>query len=66
MAWQDRLSSNPEICHGKVCVNGTRIMVSVVLDNIAAGFTPEQIIHAYPSLVPEDIQACLEYAAEAI
>lgn len=38
-------------------------MVSVVLDNIAAGFTPEQIIHAYPSLVPEDIQACLEYAA---
>lgn len=64
MAWQDRISSNPDICHGKACVTGTRIMVSVVLDNIAAGLTPKQIVEAYPTLTPEDIRACLEYAAE--
>ena len=39
-------------------------MVSVVLDNIAAGLTPKQIVEAYPTLTPEDIRACLEYAAE--
>ena len=37
MSWRDRLSSNPEICHGKVCIRGTRIFVSIILDNLAAG-----------------------------
>ena len=64
MGWQNRISSTPEICHGKARVTGTRIMVSVVLDNIAAGLSAPQIIQAYPTLAPEDIQACLEYAAE--
>jgi len=38
-------------------------MVSVVLDNLAAGLTPEQITRSYPPLTPEDIQACVAYAA---
>jgi uncharacterized protein (DUF433 family) len=34
--WQERISVNPVVCHGKVCVRGTRVMVSVILDNVAA------------------------------
>ena len=41
MNWKDRISVDPNICHGKVCIKGTRIMVSVVLDNLAAGETAE-------------------------
>lgn len=43
---------------------GTHIMVSVVLDNLATGLTPEQIIRSYPSLDPQAIQATIAYAAE--
>ena len=64
MPWQDRISVDPNICHGKVCIKGTRIMVTVILDNLAAGETPEEIIKSYPSLSREDIQAAMQYAAE--
>lgn len=63
MAWQDRISVDPAICHGRACIKGTRVMVSVVLDNLAAGETPEAIATAY-RLTSEDIQAALLYAAE--
>ena len=62
--WQDRISVNPKVCHGKACIRGTRIMVSVVLDNLAAGVSHEEILRSYPSLTPDDIQAALAYAAE--
>jgi len=61
--WQNRIVADPAVCHGKACIKGTRVMVSVVLDNLAAGETPEQIAAAY-RLAPEDIQAALLYAAE--
>ncbi len=64
MIWKDRISVDPNVCHGKVCIKGTRIMVSVVLDNLASGATVEAIRRSYPSLQPEDIQAALFYAAE--
>ena len=64
MGWRDRLSSNPEICHGKVCIRGTRIFVSVILDNLAAGFTAEEIVADYPTLTVEDVHAAISYAAE--
>ena len=63
MAWPEHISVDPAICHGKACIKGTRVMVSVVLDNLAAGETPEQIASAY-HLTMEDIQAVLSYAAE--
>lgn len=63
MNWQNRIVADPAVCHGKACIKGTRVMVSVVLDNLAAGETPEQIAAAY-RLAPEDIQAALLYAAE--
>ncbi len=64
MDWRQRVSVDPAICHGKACIQGTRIMVSVILDNLAAGMTPSDIIQNYPSLKPIDIQAAIAYAAE--
>ncbi len=55
---------DPAVCHGQACIKGTRIMVSVVLDNLAAGLTPEDIMHSYPSLSREAIQAAIAHAAE--
>lgn len=62
--YKDRITADPAICHGKVVIRGTRIMVSVVLDNLAAGVPVEEILKSYPSLTPEDIQAATAYAAD--
>mgnify|MGYP001767001048 CR=1 FL=1 len=64
MEWRERIHSDPEVCHGRVCVRGTRIPVSVVLDNLAAGLTPEAIVEDYPSLTVDDIRAAQAYAAQ--
>lgn len=64
MNWQERITSNPDICHGRVCVKGTRIMVSVILDNLSDGLSIDEIIEAYPPLTREDILAAINYAAE--
>jgi uncharacterized protein (DUF433 family) len=63
MNWLDRISVDPNICHGKACIKGSRVMVSVVLDNLAAGETSEQIARDY-RLTVEDVQAAISYAAE--
>ncbi len=62
MDWKEHITSDPEICHGKACIKGTRIMVSVVLANLAAGVSREEMIASYPPLTQEDINAALEYA----
>jgi uncharacterized protein (DUF433 family) len=64
MDWREYISVDPEICHGQACVRGTRIPVSVVLDNLAAGLSHEDILHSYPSLDHKSIQATIAYAAE--
>jgi uncharacterized protein (DUF433 family) len=64
MSWKDRIEANPLVCHGKPCIKGTRVMVSVILDNLAAGESAESILRSYPSLRSEDIPAALSYAAE--
>jgi len=64
MRWQDHIIVDPAVCHGKACIKGTRIMVSVVLDNLAAGLTSQEIIRSYPSLGEEDVRAAIAYAAE--
>ena len=64
MNWRERISVDPSICHGKACIKGTRVMVSVVLDNQAAGLDAEEVLESYPSLKLEDIQAAIGYAAE--
>ena len=64
MDWRAHISTDPAVCHGKACVKGTRIMVSVVLDNLAAGQSPDEIVHLYPTLRREDVTAVMAYAAE--
>ena len=64
MDWRDRVSVDPNVCHGKACIKGTRIMVSVILDNLAAGEPHDRILHSYPSLQTDDVQAALMYASE--
>jgi uncharacterized protein (DUF433 family) len=59
---QERISINPLVCHGKACIRGTRVMVSVILDNLAAGVPHEELLQSYPSLQESDIQAALAYA----
>ena len=64
MKWQDFITADPTVCHGKACITGTRIMVSVVLDNLAAGLSPEEIVRSYPTLSRQAVQAAMGYAAE--
>ena len=63
MNWQERITVDPAVCHGKACIKGTRVMVSVVLDNLAAGEPWEEIMRGY-HLQREDIEATVAYAAE--
>lgn len=64
MRWQDHITVDPAVCHGKACMRGTRIPVAVVLANLAAGLRPDEILHSYPTLTPEAVKAALAYAAE--
>jgi len=62
--WRDFITADPEVCHGKPCIKGTRIMVSVVLDNLAAGVPLDELLKSYPSLTREALQAAIAYAAD--
>ncbi|MBF0369558.1 MAG: DUF433 domain-containing protein [Magnetococcales bacterium] len=64
MDWRQYISNDPNICHGQTCIRGTRIPVSVVLDNLAAGLSVEEILESYPTLKPEAIRAAIFYAAQ--
>ncbi len=64
MRWQDLIGSDPEIMHGATCFRGTRIPVSVVLDNLAGGEPAAEIHAQYPSLPKDAIPAALAYAAD--
>jgi uncharacterized protein (DUF433 family) len=64
MDYRSRITSDPLIALGKVCIRGTRIPVSVVLDNLASGLTTDEVVRSYPPLTPEDVRACVAYGAE--
>ena len=64
MNWQSYITVDPQVCHGKACIAGTRVMVSVVLDNLAAGLSVDDVLQSYPPLSHEAVQAALAYAAE--
>lgn len=61
---RDFIVRDPSICHGQATVRGTRVMVSVILDNLAAGLTEEEILAGYPSVTREGIRAAIAYGAE--
>ncbi|MGH7321671.1 MAG: DUF433 domain-containing protein [Candidatus Rokuibacteriota bacterium] len=59
-----RVSVNPSVCGGKPCIRGTRIYIAIILDALAEGLTPEELIDHYPHLAVEDVRAALAYAAD--
>ena len=64
MDWKPHITADPQIIHGAVCFRGTRVPVSVVLDNLAVGETAAAILAEYPTLRPEHIPAAIGYAAD--
>jgi len=62
--WKERISINPNVCHGKPCIKGTRIMVWIIVGCLANDDTIEDVLEAYPSLSRDDVLASLAYAAE--
>ena len=63
MSLLERITTDPEVVHGRPAIRGTRVRVSDVLSLLAGGASEAQILKDYPYLVAEDIKACLEYAA---
>ena len=64
MSLHEHISVDPNVCHGQACVTGTRVMVSVILDNLAAGLTVEEIVESHPSVSADAVEAALRYGAE--
>ncbi|MCH7787784.1 MAG: DUF433 domain-containing protein [Chloroflexi bacterium] len=62
----DRITVDPEICAGKPCIRGTRIMVTNILGMLAGGYSTDRVLEAYPELGMEDVSAALEYASQVI
>jgi uncharacterized protein (DUF433 family) len=63
MDWRQHISVDPVVCHGQACIEGTRIPVAIVLDNLAAGLTPEEILASHPPLRIDDVRAATACAA---
>jgi uncharacterized protein (DUF433 family) len=64
--WRQRITVGAAVCHGRACIKGTRVLVSAVVDNVAAGTPYDQILRSYPALTRPDIEAALAYAAELV
>ncbi len=63
---EERIERNPAVLVGKPVVKGTRLSVEFVLDRLADGWTPEELVGKYPNLSNEDVLACLRYASEQL
>jgi uncharacterized protein (DUF433 family) len=66
MVYRDRIEIDPKICSGKPVIRGTRILVTSILSQLAAGESFEKIQHGFPGLTHEDIRAAIEYAKESV
>ena len=64
MNWREHITVDPEVCHGRACIAGTRALVATILDNLAAGLDSEEITQSYPSITKESVRAAVCYAAE--
>lgn len=62
--WRQFLTRDPQVCHGQLCVKGTRVFATNILDSLAEGASRDDILASYPSLRPEHIEAAIAYAAE--
>ena len=64
MDYRSRIALDPEVRFGKPCIRGTRITVGDVLSYLASGMTEAEVLTDFPQLTPDDIRACLAFAAE--
>lgn len=63
MTWQERIVLDPEVLAGKPVIRGTRLSVEFIVQLLAQGWSDADILASYPTLTPEDVQACLKYAS---
>jgi len=66
MQWEERITTNPDVLAGQPAGRGTRIAAELVLDLLAGGSSDADILRSYPRLTPEDVRACLAYAADTV
>ena len=66
MTWHDYIETKPQVLTGKPVIKGTRIAVEWVVELLAQGWEVDEILHQYPALTQDDIQACLHYASETL
>ena len=64
MNWREHITVDPRICHGSACIAGTRVLVTTILDNLAAGLDEGRIVENYPSITRKSVRATVCYAAE--
>jgi uncharacterized protein (DUF433 family) len=62
----DRISINPAVCGGRPCIKGTRLWVSLILDQLANGMSEAELLVEYPGLTHDDVLASFAYGAEAV
>jgi uncharacterized protein (DUF433 family) len=62
----DRITTDPSILSGKPIVRGMRVSVEQIVNALAAGVPPEDLLADIPVLEPEDLRACLAYAAQVV
>ena len=60
----NRIQINPQVCHGKPVIRGTRVLVSVILGTLGAGDSTEDVLADYPHITLEDVQAALAFGGE--
>ncbi len=63
MDWKEHITFDPKVCHGKACIKGTRVFVSIILDCLAEGMSDSEILENYPSLKRDHIRVALQYSA---
>ncbi len=66
MEWQHKIHSDPEIMLGKPVIKGTRLTVEFIMEQLAGGWTEDEIFESYPGLTHEDILACYSFVADAL
>jgi len=66
MTWRDRIAIDPDVLLGKPVIKGTRIAVELIVDLLARGYSTEQVVTQYDHITPDDVRACLAYAAEVL
>jgi uncharacterized protein (DUF433 family) len=64
--WRERISVNPAVCHGRACIRGTRVLVSAIVDNVAAAVPQDEILRSYPAITNLDVEAALAYTAKVV